>query len=290
LQIFGVGAEIAGHVDENGTVRFSPPLGWQNVFLRNMLLERLDGLPVVVENDANVLAVHEQRFGEAGNRMRSFAVVMITPRGEGIGSGLVLNGELYRGSEGGAGEIGHYTVRSSGGRKCRCGRRGCLEAETGVESMIAKVRRATGERGLTLSGVADLAATGEPTAANAIQYAGTMMGRGISFLMNTVDLEGVVLSGPYELCSSGANRPISSRLFLDSVYREAQTRVYPTLRVALSVDSMEKIINVMPFQDLDRERGAASVLLDAIAGKQAGRQEMSRTILAAFTGPEQLPR
>jgi predicted NBD/HSP70 family sugar kinase len=283
VQILGVGAEIAGHVGDHGVVRLSPPLHWAEVPLRGMLLDRLGGLPVVVENDANVLAVYQQRFGEAGGRMRSFAVVMITPRGEGIGSGLILNGELYRGSEGGAGEIGHYTVRPTGGRKCRCGRKGCLEAETGVEYIVAKVRRALGERQLEMADIAALAAVGEESAVKAIQYAGTMMGRGISFLMNTVDLEGVVLSGPPELCNSAVDRPESAKMFLDSLFDEAQSRLYPTLRGALS---MEKIINTMPFTDVDRACGAATVLLDAIAGRQAGGREMSHAMLAAFTGQE----
>ncbi|HVB46272.1 MAG TPA: ROK family transcriptional regulator [Streptosporangiaceae bacterium] len=283
VQILGVGAEVAGHVGEHGVVRLSPPLRWEEVPLRGMLYDRLGGLPVVVENDANVLAIYQQRFGEAGGRMRSFAVVMITPRGEGIGSGLILNSELYRGSEGGAGEIGHYTVRPTGGRKCRCGRRGCLEAEVGVESMVAKVRRARHERQMELPDVAALAAAGEESAVKAIRYAGTMMGRGISFLMNTVDLEGVVLSGPPELCNSAVDRSESAEIFLGSLCREAQSRLYPTLRGALS---MEKIINTMPFTDIDRACGAASVLLDAIAGRQAGHQEMRHAMLAAFTGQE----
>jgi predicted NBD/HSP70 family sugar kinase/DNA-binding MarR family transcriptional regulator len=282
-QILGVGAEIAGHVDEHGVIRLSPPLHWAGVPLGAMISDGLGGLPTVVENDANVLAVHQYRFGEAGGRMRSFAVVMITPRGEGIGSGLILNGELYRGSEGGAGEIGHYTVRPTGGRRCRCGRQGCLEAETGVEAMVAKVSRARRQRGLDLAAVADLAGSGDEAAIKAIRYAGTMMGRGISFLMNTVDLEGVVLSGPPELCHSGASRPASARMFLDSLCTEAQSRLYPTLRGALSI---EKIINTMPFTDVDRACGAASVLLDAITGRQTARREMSRAMLATFTGPD----
>jgi predicted NBD/HSP70 family sugar kinase/DNA-binding MarR family transcriptional regulator len=283
VQILGVGAEIAGHVDELGVVRLSPPLHWEGVPLGAMLHERLGGVPVVVENDANVLAVHEYRFGGAGLRMNSFAAVMITPRGEGIGSGLILDGELYRGSEGGAGEIGHYTVRPSGGRRCRCGRRGCLEAETGVEAMVAKVRQATRKRGLTLADIAGLATSGDQSAVQAIQYSGTMMGRGISFLMNTVDLEGVLLSGPPELCNQNEDRPLSAKLFLDSLCREAQSRLYPTLRGALS---MEKIVETLPFTDIDRACGAASVLLDAITGRQATRREMSKRMLEAFTnGP-----
>jgi predicted NBD/HSP70 family sugar kinase len=150
-----------------------------------------------------------------------------------------------------------------------------------VESMIAKVRRATGRRGLTLKDITDLAIAGETAAVKAIEYSGTMLGRGISFLMNTVDLEGVLLSGPPELCSTGLDRMSSSKIFLDAICNEAQSRLYPTLRGAVS---MEKIIEMMPFKDLDRERGAASVLLDAITGRQAARQEMSRSILTEFTG------
>ncbi len=280
VQVLGVGAEVAGHVGDHGVVRLSPPLRWKDVPLHKLMSDRLGGLPVVVENDANVLAIYQHRFGEAGGRMRSFAVVMITPRGEGIGSGLILNGELYRGSEGGAGEIGHYTVRPTGGRRCRCGRKGCLEAEVGVESMVAKVRRTRRDHRLELPDIAAMAAAGDTSALNAIRYAGMMMGRGISFLMNTVDLEGVVLSGPPEICNSAPDGPESARIFLDSLCDEAQSRLYPTLRGALS---MEKIVTTMPFTDIDRACGAASVLFDAIAGRQAGHQEIRHAMLAAFT-------
>lgn len=285
FQILGVGAEIAGHVDSNGVVRLSPPLDWRDVHLRAQLTYHLGGLPVLVENDANVLAVHQLRFGEAGGRWNCFAVVMITPRGEGIGSGLILNRELYRGSEGGAGEIGHYTVRPSGGRRCRCGRRGCLEAEVGVEAMLAKIRHARRNRRISLEDLPRLADERDPATVKAIQYSGTMLGRGISFLMNTVDLDGVVLSGPSQLCNTSVDRPTSAQLFLESVYEEARARLYPTLRGV--IDSMEKMILTMPFTDVDRACGAASVLLDAFTGRQEGRQEMSKAMLAAFTNTGQ---
>jgi predicted NBD/HSP70 family sugar kinase/DNA-binding MarR family transcriptional regulator len=285
FQILGVGAEIAGHVDSDGVVRLSPPLHWRNVQLRARLTSHLGGLPVLVENDANVLAVHQLRFGEPGGRWDSFAVVMITPRGEGIGSGLILNRELYRGSEGGAGEIGHYTVRPSGGRRCRCGRRGCLEAEVGVEAMLAKIRHARKDRRISLEDLPRLAAEDDPATVKAIRYAGTMLGRGISFLMNTVDLDGVVLSGPPQLCSTDVGRPRSAQLFLESVYEEARARLYPTLRGV--IDSMDKMILTMPFTDIDRACGAAAVLLDAFTGRQEGRQEMSKAMLAAFTNTSQ---
>jgi predicted NBD/HSP70 family sugar kinase/DNA-binding MarR family transcriptional regulator len=287
FQILGVGAEIAGHVDSDGVVRLSPPLRWQNVHLRARLTDHLGGLSVLVENDANVLAVHQLRFGEAGGLWNSFAVVMITPRGEGIGSGLILNRELYRGNEGGAGEIGHYTVRPSGGRRCRCGRRGCLEAEVGVEAMLAKIRRARKDRRISLEDLPRLAAERDRATVKAIRYSGTMLGRGISFLMNTVDPDGVVLSGPPQLCDTSEGRPKSAQLFLESVYEEARARLYPTLRGMIDKHSMGKMILTMPFTDIDRACGAASVLLDAFTGRQEGRQEMSKAMLAPFTNISQ---
>ncbi len=119
-QAVGIGA--AGWIDrDRATVLFSPHLAWRGEPLRAALAQRIDR-PVLVDNDANGAAWAEYRFG-AGIGARALACVTL---GTGIGGGLVLDGQLYRGAFGPAGELGHMTVEQNG-RRCACGHRGCWE-------------------------------------------------------------------------------------------------------------------------------------------------------------------
>jgi glucokinase len=120
IEAVGVGA--AGFVDRTrSTVLFAPNLAWRNEPLREDL-ERLTGLPVVVENDANAAAWGEFTFG-AGEDVDDFMLVTV---GTGVGGGIVLDGRLHRGAFGVAAEIGHFRVVPEG-RECGCGNRGCWE-------------------------------------------------------------------------------------------------------------------------------------------------------------------
>jgi hypothetical protein len=125
-RLLGIGVGLGGHVNANtGVVVKSPFLGWRDVPLRKLLVERMN-LPVVIENDVNTLAVAEQWFG-AGSSFPSFALVTI---GVGVGCALVLENQLWRGVSGAAGEFGHMVVDPDG-PECHCGKRGCLEAVVG---------------------------------------------------------------------------------------------------------------------------------------------------------------
>ena len=132
--ITALGIGVPGLVDTKGEiVRIAANLGWHNVPLARLLKRRLD-IPVTVVNDvqAGTLAVGE--YG-TGRGLKSFVCMFI---GTGLGGGIVLDGQLYRGSTGMAGEVGHMPVIPDGGPKCGCGHRGCLEA---VASRSAIVRR-----------------------------------------------------------------------------------------------------------------------------------------------------
>jgi len=127
----GVGVGVGGHVDrEHGVVRYSAALRWREIDLAGLVAAATD-MPVVVENDANTLAVYEQWCG-AGRDVGCFAVVTI---GAGIGCGLVLDGDLYTGATGAAGEFGHLIVDPDGPR-CHCGCRGCLESLVGDDAIV----------------------------------------------------------------------------------------------------------------------------------------------------------
>ncbi len=118
----GIGVAVSGLVDvETGEAVYSPVLGWHDVQIREPLQEATK-LPVFVENDANALALAEYLYG-SGQGFHSLLCIMI---GDGIGGGIILNGDLHRGASGAAGEIGHTCI-SLDGPICRCGEIGCLE-------------------------------------------------------------------------------------------------------------------------------------------------------------------
>ncbi|MEJ2290074.1 MAG: ROK family protein, partial [Deinococcales bacterium] len=121
--VVGLGVSVPGSVDPaSGTVTYSPLLGWEDVSLGQQL-ERAAGLPVVVENDVNALAAAEAWFGH-GHEVDDFLVVTL---GRGVGLGIVVNGSLYRGPHGGAGELGHV-VLEPGGPAAAHSKAGAIEA------------------------------------------------------------------------------------------------------------------------------------------------------------------
>jgi glucokinase len=133
VRVVGVGAP--GPLDpQTGIVHQAPNLGWKEAPLRADLEARL-GLPVRLENDANLGALGEYAFG-AGRGGTELVYVTVST---GIGGGLILRGEIYGGAGGGAGEIGHITV-VPGGPRCRCGSRGCLEAVASGTAIALRAR------------------------------------------------------------------------------------------------------------------------------------------------------
>ncbi|NLG80177.1 MAG: ROK family transcriptional regulator [Firmicutes bacterium] len=132
--LLGIGAGVPGLVEmEHGVLKFAPNLRWKNVPLKDVLQGRFDA-PVYVDNEANVGALGEKWFG-AGQGIRHMVYLSV---GVGLGAGIVLNGELYRGAAGYAGELGHFTILPDG-PLCGCGNRGCWET---LASELATLRRA----------------------------------------------------------------------------------------------------------------------------------------------------
>ncbi len=192
-EVLGLTVGVAGMVDADGTVRLAPNLGWRDVALRDALVKALDdpALPVAVENDANLAARAEHRYGPyagVGN--------LIYVNGHaGVGAGIIAAGRLLRGGAGYSGELGHVQVDPSG-PTCACGRSGCLEA---VASVAALVRRTTGaEPGDLEPEVDDLvrrARAQEPGVLAALREAGRHLGLGLAILSNVVNPELVILGG-----------------------------------------------------------------------------------------------
>ncbi len=113
----------------------------------------------------------------------------------GIGGGLVLNGEIYEGAFGCSGEIGHVVVEESNGRLCPCGKYGCLEAQVSGSAIAAVYNELTGECGMTAKDIASLAKAGNPVAIEVYQKAGFYLGKGIAAFVNAINPEKVILGG-----------------------------------------------------------------------------------------------
>lgn len=159
VDALGIGA--AGWIDElRSTVLFAPNLAWRMEPLRDKLAEQID-IPIVVENDANVAAWAEFRYGAAADADDSMVMFTI---GTGIGGGIVLDGKLVRGAHGMAAELGHIEVVPDG-HPCGCGRLGCIEQ---YASGSALVRYAREGAGMDSAGASRLlaAADGDPTRIN----------------------------------------------------------------------------------------------------------------------------
>lgn len=186
-----------------GVVYQAPNLGWRDVPLKEKL-ERLLGIPVYVDNDANLAALGEHRWG-AGQGAEHMVYITVST---GVGGGLILGGRLYRGASHGAGEIGHMVVDPRGPR-CGCGSFGCLEALASGTAMARAARRLVEEgRGkgilaaaggdpesITSLAVAQAAAAGDEEARAIISEAGRALGIGVASLINLLNPAVVVLGG-----------------------------------------------------------------------------------------------
>ena len=187
--LMGIGVSIPGEVDpQRGICLQSPRFGWRDLPFAELLAERVH-VPVWVDDDVNAFAIAQKLFG-AGRNHRNFAVLAI---GAGIGCSLVLNGEIYHGSNSAAGKLGHITSVPNGAL-CECGRRGCLMAHAAEPAMLAEYRR---RRGTPISRAAFVGAveSGDETAVTVLREAGARIGRHLADLANLFDPEVIVVGG-----------------------------------------------------------------------------------------------
>lgn len=184
IERMGIGAPNGNYL--NGCIEMAPNLPWAHetsVPLAKMFSERLGGMPVHITNDANAAALGEMTYGVARG-MKNFIVLTL---GTGIGSGIVINGQMVYGCDGMAGELGHVIMRRDG-RQCGCGRRGCLEAycsATGVARTAREWLTATDRPSLlreipmdkiTSLDVCIAAGKGDAMANEIFQFTGEMLG------------------------------------------------------------------------------------------------------------------
>jgi glucokinase len=204
IEAVGVGA--AGYVDKaRAVVLFAPNVAWRNEDLKGELEKRVD-LPVVIENDANAAAWGEFRFG-AGHDVEDLMLVTV---GTGVGGGLVLDGEVYRGANGVGAEIGHMRVVPNG-ILCGCGKHGCFEQYASGSALVREARALAlsgamiAQRMLRQAGgdlnkitgplITEVARQGDPGAIQQLAELGRWLGEGVASLTEVLDPAVVVVGG-----------------------------------------------------------------------------------------------
>lgn len=204
-QISGIGVAAAGIIQNPGGIVKSPPnfKDWDIVPLGSEL-KKIFNLPVEVDNDANVAAVAEAKFG-AGKDNPNFLFIIW---GTGVGGGIIMNKNIYRGPFGGAGEVGHISIDHKG-LKCNCGGTGCIEAYIGQRYLsgrtIEKLKSNPGSKILERAGgdfnniepihISKAAEAGDALAREILLEAGTLLGVAIGGVMNTLDFRVTIIGG-----------------------------------------------------------------------------------------------
>lgn len=185
-----------------GNIEFAPNLPWKGVVRLSELFENRIGVPVTVTNDANAAAIGEMTYG-AARGMKNFIEITL---GTGVGSGIVINGQLVYGHDGFAGELGHVISRRTNGRQCGCGRTGCLEAycsATGVARTAKEIVDCTDEPSLlrdiegeiTSKDVYDAAIRGDKVAQEVFTFTGTILGEALADFIAFSAPEAIILFG-----------------------------------------------------------------------------------------------
>ncbi|PSH03834.1 MAG: ROK family protein [Acidobacteria bacterium] len=247
-ELCGIGVGVAGLIDiESGYLVESPNLpGWIDYDVKGDIERRL-GTPVILENDANVAALGEQWLG-AGRNYESLCMYTL---GTGVGGGLVLNGKIWRGWNGMAGEIGHCNVEPNG-HPCKCGSWGCLEQYASATAVVRMAREALArgeetalrkfaEQGLSARVVFLSAMRGDTVAKRIFERVGRSLGLAIGNMVNAVNLPIYVIGGGV----SGAWDAFSPALF-DEVRKRSFIYAATTAKDGQGIDGRKRSTVIKP--------------------------------------------
>lgn len=249
--ISGIGVGIPGFVDSRKGVAYWSPLYRQgNAYLRDLIQERFN-IPTYIENDANTVTLAEQWFGE-GMGVDNFLMVTVE---HGVGMGIVVNGQIYRGERGIGAEFGHLVIRP-GGETCRCGKRGCIESyvadykvlEAGIKAAKKGLWKCGDLSSLTIEDLTGIAAKGEPVLKEIFKHSGEILGLGISGLVQVFNPKKIIIAG------EGVR---AGNLLFEEMNKTIEKHTSREL-----FQSLEIIIQ--KWQDTDWARGAASLVLQEL--------------------------
>ena len=229
-QIKGIGAGTPNGNYFTGSIEFAPNLPWKGVIPFAPMLEDRTGIPVALTNDANAAAIGEMTYG-AARGMKDFIVITL---GTGVGSGIVVNGQLVYGHDGFAGELGHVIMRRNNGRLCGCGRTGCLEAYASATGVARTAReyleirpeaktllRNIPVEDITSKDVAEAANAGDELAKEIFHYTGSMLGEAFADFVAFSSPEAIILFG-------GLSK--AGDLIMDPIHESMERNLLPIFR------------------------------------------------------------
>lgn len=217
IQGIGIGAPNANYY--TGEINNAANLPWKDVKLAQLVSEKF-GIPVAVTNDANAAALGEMTYG-AARGLKDFIMITL---GTGVGSGIVINGQVVYGHDGLAGELGHMIIKRNNGRLCGCGRTGCLEAycsATGVARSAREFLEIRTEPSLlrnipveeiTSKDVYDAASKGDQIAKDIFNYTGTLLGEAMADMAVFSSPEAFILFGGLSKSGELLLRPLREAL------------------------------------------------------------------------------
>jgi predicted NBD/HSP70 family sugar kinase len=199
--LVGIGIGTPGLVNtREGMVVSAVNLDWKDLPLAHLLEERYR-LPVYVLNDSQAAAIGEYVYGLGGQSSGHLIVINV---GHGIGAGILINGRLFQGDGGGAGEIGHVVVQEDG-QLCRCGKRGCLETLASARAVVQRYGalvpvtgtpdQTDGSDPVTLDALVDAFRRGDPVATQVVIEAGRSLGSAVASLVGTLNIHKIILTG-----------------------------------------------------------------------------------------------
>lgn len=213
----GVGAPNGNYY--TGTIEFAPNLPWRGVIPLAQLFENATGIPTALTNDANAAAIGEMTYG-AARGLKDFIMITL---GTGVGSGIVVGGQLIYGHDGFAGELGHVIVKENG-RNCGCGRKGCLEtycsatgvARTARELLVARsepsLLRDIPAEEIQSKDVYDAAVKGDKLAQEIFEFTGTVLGEALANFIAFSSPEAIILFGGLAKSGDYIMKPIQKAM------------------------------------------------------------------------------
>ncbi|ERM92667.1 xylose repressor [Caldanaerobacter subterraneus subsp. yonseiensis KB-1] len=237
--ILGIGIGVPGIVDyKKGIILLAPNLKWENVPLKQIVEDKFK-IKVRIDNEANVGAIGEKWFGE-GSKYNNFVYVSA---GIGVGTGIIINGELYRGTMGLAGEMGHMTIDIHN-HQCRCGNTGCWENYASEKALFEYIENQLINNvkdeyinkenfdNLTTLKVIDYAQKGSIIAKKALKEVGKNLGVGVVNIINTFNPELVII---------GNTLSLAKELILDEILKEVEAKslVYRYSKTKITTSKLE---------------------------------------------------
>jgi predicted NBD/HSP70 family sugar kinase len=188
--LLGIGVAVPGLIDkEKGILEFAPNLGWKNVYILKIFKDKFN-LPVILDNEAKAAAIGEREF--IYPKMDNMVFISIN---EGIGCGVILNGELYRGASGNAGEFGHIIIDTNG-PECHCGNRGCWETLASESYIVNRyLKSSNSNKELTKEKIYQLGKNGDKKIIEIFNEAGKNIGVGLVNIVNGLSPELLVIGG-----------------------------------------------------------------------------------------------